>query len=287
MTAIFTDIRSFSTISQALRDPATGDIDAQRLVSLLNVYLTRMSDIVLANQGTIDKYEGDAIIAFFGAPIRMEDHALLACRSAIAMKKAEADFNREAREKGLIDMGVLEALVERKVIKSVDDPTPIQTRIGINTGSMVVGNMGTQNKMNYTIMGNAVNLTARLEGVNKLYRTQILASEETLSATQGKIFARRLERVRVVGISEPVCVWELIEEETAVTESDRKRVEVFNKAMRIFEARDWTAAQEAFRKVLDDFPDDNPAKIFMDRSAKYRATPPPADWDGVYDLMEK
>ncbi|MCL1818354.1 MAG: CHASE2 domain-containing protein, partial [Spirochaetaceae bacterium] len=287
MTAIFTDIRSFSTISQALRDPATGDIDPARLVSLLNVYLTRMSDIVLDNQGTIDKYEGDAIIAFFGAPVPTEEHALFACRSAIAMKKAEADFNREAREKGLIDQPVLEALAEKKILKDVNDPIPILTRFGINTGSMVVGNMGTQNKMNYTIMGNAVNLAARLEGVNKQYGTQILASGETLAAAQGKIFARQLDRVRVVGITDPVSLWELIDEEETATENDRKRVSVFNDAMRIFEARDWTAAEAAFRKTLEDFPDDGPAKNFMARSAKYRASPPPADWDGIFNLVEK
>ncbi|MDR1211090.1 MAG: adenylate/guanylate cyclase domain-containing protein, partial [Spirochaetaceae bacterium] len=123
MTAIFTDVRSFSTISEALGDPA-------KLVELLNHYLTRMSDIILANQGTIDKYEGDAIIAFFGAPIHMKNHAMLACRSAVQMKKAEKTINREAMDLGLINSAVMEALFRKGVITDINDPSPIFTRLG-------------------------------------------------------------------------------------------------------------------------------------------------------------
>ncbi len=160
MTAIFTDVRAFSTISEALGDPA-------KLVELLNFYLTRMSNIVLDNQGTIDKYEGDAIIAFFGAPVHMANHAALACRAAIMMKRTEREVNRDALSGGLITRKVMEALAGKGATKSVDDPYPLFTRLGINTGDMVVGNMGTPNKMDYTIMGNAVNLAARLEGVKQ------------------------------------------------------------------------------------------------------------------------
>jgi adenylate cyclase len=153
MTAIFTDIQGFSTISEKL-DPA-------QLVKLLNRYLTAMSNIIMGNMGTIDKYEGDAIIAFFGAPVFRENHPALACRSALAMKAAERKLNKAVLEEGL-------------------SPSPIFTRIGINSGEMVVGNMGAENKMDYTIMGNAVNLAARLEGVNKQYHTGgILISEYT------------------------------------------------------------------------------------------------------------
>jgi adenylate cyclase len=151
MTAIFTDIQGFSTISEQL--------DPVHLVKLLNRYLTTMSNIIKENVGTIDKYEGDAIIAFFGAPVFRADHPALACRSALAMKAAEKELNKAVMEEGL-------------------SPTPLFTRIGINSGEMVVGNMGAENKMDYTIMGNAVNLAARLEGVNKQYRTGgILISE--------------------------------------------------------------------------------------------------------------
>ncbi|GHV45887.1 hypothetical protein AGMMS49546_32840 [Spirochaetia bacterium] len=137
MSAIFTDIQGFSTISERL--------DPEDLVNLLNRYLTAMSDVVLAEKGTIDKYEGDAIIAFFGAPLDLPDHALRSCVSAITMKRIEKELNR--------------VIVEEKL-----SPAPLLTRIGINSGSMVAGNMGTKNKMNYTIMGNTVNLAARIFG---------------------------------------------------------------------------------------------------------------------------
>jgi adenylate cyclase len=287
MTAIFTDIRSFSTVSEALKNPETGEADPKRLVNLLNVYLTRMSDIVLDNQGTIDKYEGDAIIAFFGAPLPMEDHAFLACRSAITMRKAEVAFNREARERELIDDAVLQALVNKGIIKTKDDPSPIMTRIGINTGSMVVGNMGTENKMNYTIMGNAVNLAARLEGVNKQYGTVILTSGNTIRETGDKILNRRLDRVRVVGITEPVWLHELVDLREDASEAETEMVRLFQEALDIFEARDWTAAKENFLKVLNLAPEDNPSAIYLDRCEKFRQTPPAHDWDGVFNLNEK
>ncbi|MDR0623563.1 MAG: CHASE2 domain-containing protein, partial [Treponema sp.] len=181
MSAIFTDIQSFSTISERL--------EPEQLVQLLNRYLTEMSDIIMENMGTIDKYEGDAIIAFFGAPVYREDHAALACRSAIRMKKAEAELNRAVMAEGL-------------------SPLPLYTRMGINTGEMVVGNMGTSNKMNYTIMGNAVNLAARLEGVNKQYHTGgILISEYTKNGIGDEFICRSLDRVRVVGINTPVRLY--------------------------------------------------------------------------------
>jgi adenylate cyclase len=287
MTAIFTDIRSFSTISESLKNPETGEADPRRLVNLLNVYLTKMSDIILDNQGTIDKYEGDAIIAFFGAPLPMDDHALLACRSAIAMRKAEFAFNREAKERGLIDDEVLQALVNKKIIKSRDDPTPIMTRIGVNTGSMVVGNMGTETKMNYTIMGNAVNLTARLEGVNKQYGTVILSSEDTIRETEDKILSRRLDRVRVVGLTEPVRLYELIDTREDASAAQTEMVRLFHEALDVFEKRDWTAAKEGFLKVLNLAPADGPTALYLDHCERFRQTPPETAWDGVFNLSDK
>ena len=152
ITALFTDIKSFSTLSEK--------VTPEHLVEILNKYLTVMSDIVLEQKGTIDKYIGDAIVSFFGAPIDLPDHASRACLAAVRMKQAEEKLNEE-------------------MMAANETPMPIYTRIGVNTGAMVVGNMGTNNKMNYTIMGNDVNLAARLEGVNKAYGTWILVSEST------------------------------------------------------------------------------------------------------------
>jgi adenylate cyclase len=260
MTAVFTDVQGFSTISEKL--------DPEDLVRLLNRYLSVMSNVILDNRGTIDKYEGDAIIAFFGAPINLSDHALRTCQSAIMMKQMESELNRQFLADGL-------------------SPTPLLTRIGINTGSMVVGNMGTDQKMDYTIMGNAVNLAARLEGVNKQYGTWILASHNTIRETDDKVLYRRLDRVRVVGINEPVRLCEILDMADSAPQSAREMIGLFHEALGLFEAKDWTGAQAAFARVLGLAPGDKPAKLFEDRCKQYQAKPPAADWDGVYNLSQK
>ncbi|MCL2243091.1 MAG: CHASE2 domain-containing protein [Treponema sp.] len=261
MTAIFTDVKGFSTISEKLGDPA-------KLVSLLNKYLSAMSDVVLAEKGTIDKYEGDAIIAFFGAPLELKDHALRACISAIKMKKIEIELNNSIMEHNL-------------------SPSPLLTRIGVNTGFMVAGNMGTANKMNYTIMGNAVNLAARLEGVNKQYGTWILASEDTVRETGDAILYRKLDRVRVVGINEPVRLCELLDMAENADEQDKNRVLIFHESLNLFEKRNWKLAARGFKEALSIKPDDEPSKIYLERSVKFFRNPPDDFWDGVVNMTSK
>jgi adenylate cyclase len=260
MTAIFTDVKGFSTISEQL--------DPEELVSLLNKYLSAMSDVVLAEKGTIDKYEGDAIIAFFGAPLDLADHALRACVSAIKIKKIEAELNK--------------TIMEQKL-----SPTPLLTRIGVNTGDMVAGNMGTANKMNYTIMGNAVNLAARLEGVNKQYGTWILASEYTAREAGDSLLYRKLDRVRVVGINEPVRLCELVDLAELASEQQKKLVQVFHEALDYFEKRDWTQAEKGFQETLSIVPGDSPSGIYLERCKEFIKSPPEDNWDGVYNLTSK
>jgi adenylate cyclase len=281
MTAVFTDIRSFATISEALGDPT-------KLVELLNYYLTRMSDIILGNGGTIDKYEGDAIIAFFGAPIHTPEHAILACRSAVQMNKAEPDINREALAQGLITPQVMEALYKKGILSDPNDPNPLFTRIGLNTGEMVVGNMGTPNKMNYTIMGNAVNLAARLEGVNKQYDTDgILISEYTQNKIGGEFLLRSLDRVRVVGTSTPLRLYEVMDIASEAPPDLKTRIALFHEGLDLFEQRDWTTSQTIFEDILRLSPLDGPAKKFLGRCQQFQKEPPAADWDGVFSLTEK
>jgi len=283
MTAVFTDIRSFSTISEALGDP-------EKLVGLLNFYLTRMSDIVLEHQGTIDKYEGDAIIAFFGAPVRVSNHAQLACRSVIAMKKAEAEINLQALEQGLITRTVMETLAARGIIKSSDDPSPLFTRIGVNTGEMVVGNMGTSSMMDYTIMGNAVNLAARLEGVNKQYRTGgILISEDTRQHIGDEFVLRRLSRVRVVGVNAPIRLYELLDIACEAPPLLLEMAESWERGFTLYETRSFAEAQNIFREIYEKNSADLAAKMYMQRCAEYlRTAPDEALWDnGVDNLTEK
>jgi adenylate cyclase len=282
MTAIFTDIRGFSTISEKLSAPA--------LVELLNLYLTEMSNTVLANQGTIDNYEGDAIIAFFGAPVRFEDHAARACRSVIQMKKAETDLNQRLKEKEI----------------TIDDISPrfkeiysagmswhtligdLYTRIGINTGDMVVGNMGTPNKMDYTIMGNAVNLAARLEGVNKQYNTGgILLSEYTREILGDEFILRSLDRVRVVGINTPLRLFELLALRSEASADLLNMTDAWEAAVETYENRNFIDANYQFKEIFVQNPKDQTVKLYLDRCEHYKNTPPQDDWDGVNNLTQK
>jgi len=256
MTAIFTDIQGFSAISEQL-DPA-------HLVRLLNKYLTEMSDIIMEHLGTIDKYMGDAIIAFFGAPLFNPDHSALACRSALAIKAAEKKLN--------------EIIIRDKL-----SPVPIFTRIGINTGEMVVGNMGAEKKMDYTIMGNAVNLASRIEGVNKYYHTGgILISEYTRAKIGDEFPLRRIDRVRVVGINAPLRLYELLPMDT-----EQGAVETWEKALDLYERRDFRKAFALFASLLKRYPKDNAAKVYALRCKAFVETPPPDDWDAVRNLTNK
>jgi adenylate cyclase len=260
LTAMFTDVKGFSTISEAL--------DAEDLVRLLNRYLSEMSDIILDLRGTIDKYEGDAIISFFGAPVPYQDHAARACRAAVRMRKIEASLNDTFMEEQL-------------------SPTRLATRFGINTGEMVVGNMGTTNRMDYTIMGHSVNLAARLEGVNKQYGTWILASEMTYHDTGNEFAARRLDRVRVVGVSEPVRLFEIVDEAREVPPATGQLIDEFHEGIELFEGREWGDAATVFSRLNREFPDDGPSKTYLDRAAKFQKEAPPKNWDGVFNLTTK
>jgi len=259
MSAIFTDIQGFSGISEKL--------NPEELVRLLNLYLTTMSNHILDEEGTIDKYEGDAIIAFFGAPLEQSDHALRACLSAVRIKKAEAELNVRVLEQHL-------------------SPSPLLTRIGINSGDMVAGNMGTDKKMNYTIMGDAVNLSARLEGVNKQYGTWILTTGDTIQQTENRFLVRRLDRVRVVGKNEPVQLYNILDIMEDATEEQKKLVTLFHQALDYFEQRDWKKAAEGF-KELSVMEEIGPSRIYLKRCEQYRIQAPEEKWDGVFNLTEK
>lgn len=183
MTVVFTDIQKFTSIAEIL--------EPEKLVALLNRYLTGMSDILIEQKGVIDKYVGDAIVSFFGAPHVQADHASRACASAILMKRREREMN------GLF--------LREKII-----PCSMYSRIGINSGDMVVGNMGSERKLCYTVMGNEVNIASRLEELNKRFGTWILISESTRNAAGDDFLCRRLGRVELKGINKPVNVYELL-----------------------------------------------------------------------------
>jgi class 3 adenylate cyclase len=260
MTAMFTDVKGFTGIAEKL--------SPEHLVDLLNCYLSSMSDIILEQKGTIDKYEGDAIVSFFGAPLDLPDHALRACTAAIIMKRLEGEVNAHIMKNGI-------------------SPTPMLTRIGINSGNMVVGNMGTMKKMNYTIISNAVNLASRLEGVNKQYGTWILAAEATIQETGDIFLTRRLDQIRVVGMHEPVRVYEILETKADAPDALHKLANLFQSAQELFEARDWKKAEEKFNRILKMTPHDGPSLFYRKRCRQYQKHPPKSNWDGILNITEK
>ncbi|AEE17742.1 adenylate/guanylate cyclase with Chase sensor [Treponema brennaborense DSM 12168] len=265
ITAFFTDIKSFSSLSE--------QVTPVQLVSILNEYLTTMSDVILERKGTIDKYIGDAIVAFFGAPADLADHAYRACASALRIKELEREFN----ERHLADESI---------------PMPIRTRIGINTGKMVVGNMGTSSKMNYTIMGNNVNIAARLEGVNKVYGSWILVAEDTWKDVQAgshkdEITVRRLDKVRVVGINTPVQLYTLAGFTADLPARAVEAIDVFHEGLDRYLEKDFKAALTLFEKAAAIDPEDTTAPVFAERCRGYCASMPPAGWTGVVNLTSK
>ena len=203
LTAFFSDVAGFSTISEKL--------SPEELVELLNHYLTEMTDITLKYEGTVDKFGGDAIIAFFGAPVPFEDHARRACLVSIEMQKRLEELRAEWRKEGKHELFV---------------------RIGLNTGPMVVGNMGSKNRMDYTMMGDSVNLAARLEGVNKQYGTYTMISEFTYEQARDFIEVRELDRIRVVGKKEPVKIYELLGKKGEMDEKVREILPTFNDGLK-------------------------------------------------------
>lgn len=260
ITALFTDIKSFSTLSEK--------VTPEHLVHILNKYLTKMSDLVLEQKGTIDKYIGDAIVAFFGAPIDLPDHASRACLAAVRMKQAEKLLNEE-------------------MLANNETPSPIYTRIGVNTGPMVVGNMGTENKMNYTIMGNDVNLAARLEGVNKSYGTWILVSESTWNATNGMFLGRKLDRVRVVGINTPVQLYNILAVRSEADEKMVALVAMFDKAIDAYRERRIEDALGLFAKCREIDSDDAASGIFHERVKNLLMEGVPENWSDVINMTSK
>ena len=180
-----------------------------------------------------------------------------------------------------------EVELNRLIMSEQMSPHPLLTRIGINTGEMVVGNMGTERKMDYTIMGNAVNLAARLEGVNKVYGSWILAAESTRNETGDEFIWRRLDRVRVIGINQPVRLYELIDFAADAGDSYSDLLGRFDEALSLYEKREWKKAGRIFGALYKQYPQDGPSKAYLKRCAEYAENSPGPEWEGVFSLTEK
>jgi adenylate cyclase len=264
ITVMFSDIRGFTTISEKL--------DAQDLALFLNGYLSDMTKIVFDTQGTLDKYIGDAVMAFWGAPFEERDHAENACRASLAMMKTVRAMQKqwEAEGKPKLDIG-----------------------IGLNSGPASVGNMGSALRYGYTALGDTVNLSSRLEGLNKEYGTHILVNESTYAAVKDAGFLfRELDIIRVKGKLQPVTIYELVgklselEQEPTFGEL-RQRLQNFAAAREFYRSRHWEQAQHAFQEILDRTPDDGPSRMYWKRCQEYLFDEPPVGWDGVFTMTHK
>ena len=268
-TAFFTDIQSFSAFSEKL--------SATDLVELLNDYLTEMTDILLENKGTLDKYIGDAIVAFYGAPAPVKDHEYYACRTAVLMQKGLSEMRDRWRGEG-----------DRwpEIVHNM------QNRIGINTGQMVTGNMGSTMRMNYTMMGDTVNLAARLESSAKQYGIYIQVANESYIACKDKFVWRDLDFVRVMGKTEPAQVYELVAIAGEETDKEKTFLKAYHEALALYRNQEWDKAKEAF-EAADELEDmfagrkTNPSRVYIPRCDHWKENPPGDDWDGVWTLTSK
>lgn len=260
LTVFFSDVRSFTTISESLTP--------EKLCELMNDYFTPMTSIILRSGGVLDKYIGDAIMAFWGAPLSLPNHADVAAQASLEMLYALEKLREEFPKKGfpVIDIG-----------------------IGLNTGTMSVGNMGSGERFCYTVMGDSVNLGSRLEGLTKEYGIHIMVSEYTQAKlTPGRFFMRDLDDIRVKGKNEPVKVFQLMRPDFLRQESEiREFIGLFEEGRRLYKAQDWQTARERFFDCLRLKPDDKATALYVERIEEYTQQAPAANWDGVYTFKHK
>jgi adenylate cyclase len=257
LTAMFCDIRGFTTIAEGLSPAA--------LVDLLNEYLSEMTEVIFHHWGTLDKYIGDAIMAFWGAPYPQPDHAARACLAGLEMLQV---------------LGKLQSRWETLGRPRMD------VGIGINTGPMLVGNMGSSRRFNFTIMGDNVNLASRLEQLNKTFGTRLIVSETTYQAVHDKVAARELDLIRVKGKTKPVKIYELL---GPIEDGERVRpfVDRFHTALDAYRSQHWETAIGLFGELLRDFPEDRPTRLFVQRCWDLIERPPEGAWDGVFVMEAK
>jgi len=259
LTVLFMDLADFTSVSEKLEPHET--------VSVINAIFTEMTELVFKYDGIIDKYEGDALIAEFGAPVFYEDHAIKACYAALEMMRRLRSMNFSQYAKGL---------------------TRLDGRIGINSGKMIVGNMGSKHVFDYTVMGDSVNLASRLEGANKTYETRIMISEDTYKLVKDTIISRPLDLIRVKGRDKPALVFELVgRRDSRNPDNVITMLPVFTTGYRYYRNQEWQKAADCFAYCSETVPGDGPSQEYIRRVKEYEKNPPPDDWDGVYTMKSK
>jgi adenylate cyclase len=258
LTVLFSDIRGFTSISERMTP--------ESLVKFLNEYLTKMTDLVFKYDGLLDKYMGDAIMAIWGAPLDQRDHTQRACYTALDMVDELKLLQKKWAAEGMPKLNI---------------------GIGVNTGPMVVGNMGSERRFDYTVMGDSVNLGSRLEGLNKIYGTNIIVSEMTYGRVREEILGRELDSVRVKGKDQPVKIFELLARRSQASSEQKAWVEEFHAALADYRNHHWSGALQAFQAILEKHPRDGAARLYVERCLTLEKNPPPENWEGVYTLTTK
>ena len=258
LTILFSDIAGFTTFAEK-KQP-------EELVSFINEFLNEMSDIIIENEGTLDKYLGDAVMAFWGAPLEIKNHAEKACMTALQMQNKLAQLRERWMKSG---------------------EAPIYIRIGINTGDVIVGNIGGAKRFDYTVLGDDVNLASRLEGANKEYGTNIMIGGATYELVKEKFYVRQLDVIKVKGKTEPTKVYELIsfigdkKAEEAIEQMD-----LYFQGIELYRLKSFDSAHDYFKRSFEKL-NDYPSKVYMQRCEFYLQNPPPPDWNGVFEFKTK
>lgn len=257
-TVFFSDIKNFTTISESLTPKV--------LVKHLNNYLTLASGVILEHKAMLDKYIGDAIMAIFGVPIKVENHALTACLAALQIQQLlKKDYEENAQP---------------------NDPY-FSTRIGLNTGKMIVGNIGSIARTDYTAIGDSVNIASRLEGINKIYGTQIIISESTYKLVKNDMVLRELDQLRVKGKQLPLKIYELIGKRGDETKEVLEKIELFKNGIENYSIQNWVEAKKYFNDVLKIDEHDGPSIMYIDRCNNLETKELPSNWDGIFNAETK
>jgi adenylate cyclase len=258
LTVLFSDLRGFTTLSEGLSPQETG--------SLLNVYFDAMIPIVFDHQGTLDKLMGDAIMAFFGAPRELKDHPQKAAETALEMIHRLKALRKESSQKGI---------------------EKLEVGIGLNTGQVTVGNLGSQNFMEYTVIGDTVNLGSRLEGLNKVYGTSIIVGENTAKRLDSQFVLRELDLVKVKGKEDAVAIFELVGFRHEVEEERLKLIDHFHRGLQQYRNMEWAEAEKTFSEALNLFSADGPSRLYLERTQELLRCPPPPEWECVTKFTTK
>ena len=257
LSILFSDIRDFTTMSEGM--------SPDDLVRMLNEYFNAMIDVLYQNLGTLDKFIGDAIMAFWGSPYPQEDHAFHACNCALQMRDRLVELNADWERRGI---------------------RPIAIGLGVNSGPVNVGNIGSDKRLSWTVMGDNVNLASRLEGMTKQYHVGVLVNETTHAATNGQFVAREVDKIRVKGKKHPVTIYELLAPGAELKEYESLLAD-YNAALESYRAQDWIDAAGKLGNIMMTRPYDGPTQVLLQRCIEFMDDPPAADWDGVYVAKSK